>query len=248
MRSYKKFPLLLAAVAAVGLSACGGNDNPINDVLPSGVLRVANAVPDSNPIDAEIEGIPSNIDNIAFGTASGERDVAEGNYRINLTTNTGNNSDVSFTLDPTNVDDDHVTVVYAVGRIGNGSQEAFEVISDDNELNNSQSEVQFVHAAKDHPTPVDFFLTAPADPISAATATVDFKDSSTQQSFTPGNSYRIRVTGQGVPGIVLFDSGTISLPAASAQQFALINNATTGTYALLVLDGLGQSHKIENAP
>src|ERR1044071_8072809 len=85
--------ILLSAIfsAALGLVSCNGDNNPI----PSGNMRVANAIANSQPVDAAIEGIPDNIENIAFGTASGERDIVEGNYRVTLSTNTNNNT-ISF--------------------------------------------------------------------------------------------------------------------------------------------------------
>ena len=234
-----------ALAVALALSACSNNDNPLNP--PVGVLRVANAISDSNPIDAEVEGLPSNINNIAFGTASGEKDVADGNYRVTLRTTT-NAGQVSFTDDPVTVDKNKVTVVYAVGRIADSSQQAFFVESQDTVLDSSQSEAQFVHAASQHASALDIYVTAPGDALASAIpkATLTYKTSSSQVIYTPGN-YRIRITPQGDPLTVLFDSGPsgVPFPAASAAQFAIMDNASNQIF-LLVLTGDGGNHQVTN--
>jgi len=231
--------------AALGLASCNGDNNPI----PSGNIRVANAIADSQPIDAEIEGIPDNIENIAFGTASGERDIVEGNYRVTLRTNTGS-STVSFNDDSVDVDDGMNTFVYAVGRIADGSQQVLAFEAPDTDVSSSQSEFQLLNVAAAHPGPLDVYVTAPGDSLigKSPTASLAFKAVDNPHLVTPGK-YRIRITPSGDITTVLFDSGPtgVDLPAATTQQFAIADGGTVSSAIfLMVLEGNGENHQIQN--
>jgi hypothetical protein len=249
MHARRFLALGFTLAAGLTLSACD-DDNPLNPI-PTGTLRVANAIADAQPIDAEIEGVPTDINDIAFGTASGERDIPEGNYRVTFTANTGSGS-VDFTDDSADVDDEMVTFLYGVGRIAASTQEIFQVQAPDTDLNSGQTEMQFVHVASQQTGPLDIYVTAPGDALLGATprATLSYKNASSQAILTPG-AYRIRITPQGVPTTVLFDSGPtgVSFPGATTQQFALADNtngAIASTLFLMVLTGDGGHHQIQH--
>jgi hypothetical protein len=198
------------AITALGAAACG-SDNPINP--PIGQLRVANAITDSNPIDATVVNIPSGIDNIAFGTGSGLKDIPDGSQ---------------------------------------GTQAAFVVEAPRTDVPGDKSELQFVNAASQQTGPLDIYLTAPGASLVGVLPTTNlaFPASNSPALVTPGK-YEIRVTPQGNPLTVLFDSGPlgVQLPASTSQQFSLLDSASATApppMFLLVLTGGGGNFKILN--
>ena len=231
------------------MPACSNNDNPINP--PIGQLRVANAIADSNPVDATVVSIPYGIDNIAFGNASGLKDVPDGSYRIQLTTST-NAGQLTFSADSTHIDKNHATTVYAVGRISQGSQAAFVVEAAEPEITSDKSEVQFVNVASQQISPLDIYVTAPGASLLGVLPTTTLAlPSSNQPALYPPGPYEIRVTQQGNPATVLFDSGPVGVqfPPATAQQFALLdntNNAIPSPLFLLILTGAGGNYRVQH--
>ena len=235
------------AAATLGLSACNSDRNP----LPIGDLRVANAISDSNPIDATVVSIPSGIDNIAFGSGSGFKDVVEGSYRVQLTTTTSSGQ-VTINADSTPIDKGQATTVYATGQLSLGTQATFVVETMENTIASDKSEVQFVNVASQQSAPLDIYVTAPGATLVGAvpTTTLSFPANNQPALFAPG-AYEIRVTAQGNPVTVLFDSGPLGVPfaAISSQQFALLDNtnvAFPSPLSLMILTGSGGSALIQN--
>lgn len=240
----------IVIITALAASACGSDkNNPLD--LPVGQLRLVNAISDSQPIDATIANIPANIDDIAFGDASGLKDVPEGSYTVRMTTNF-NSSQIEFSATSTPVDKDNITTVYAVGRMTDSTQSGFAVQAPITNVASDKSEVQFVNAASQPLTALDIYLTAPGAVLtqSSPISSLAFKASSPRSLVTAG-TYRIRVTPQGNPLSVLFDSGPngIQLPAANGQQFALLDNTNT-TFAsplsVLILQRNGSDTLIQH--
>ena len=226
-----------AIVAAATLAACSNNDNPINP--PIGQLRVANAISDSTNVQSSVESVSAN-DTLAFGQATGEHDLFDGNYLVHLTANsTTPVASHTFDANPVNIDKNHVTTVFAVGKMANTSEEAFIVEAPDNDIQSNQSEVQLVDVASNQTGSVDIYITAPGASLvgELPKATLAFKSSNDPVIYTPG-SYAIRVTPAGVPATILFDSGAIDFPAQATDQFVLIDRTCGGsTFALMVIEG-----------
>jgi hypothetical protein len=240
----------MVIAAALAASACGNDaNNPLD--LPVGQLRLANGISDSNPIDATVANLPYSIENIGFGDASGLKDVPEGSYTVRMTTNI-TSGQAEFSAESTHIDKDNITTVYAVGRIADDTQAGFSVQAPITNVANDKSDVQFVNAASQTVGPLDVYLTAPGDSLltSSPVATLAFKANSPQSQVTAG-TYRIRVTPQGNPLSVLFDSGPvgIQLPAATGEQFALMDN-TNADFAsplfILVLQRNGDDAPIQH--
>ena len=238
----------LLMVIAAAITACN-SDNPV--VLPVGQLRVANAITDSNPIDATIVGIPSGIDNIGFGSGSGLKDAPDGSYRVQLTTTTSSGQ-ATFSADSTPINKHHITTVYAVGKIAASTQAAFVVLAPRTDVPANQTEFQFVNASAATVGPVDVFVTAPGATLIGVTPTANlaFPASSTPALIAPG-TYEIRVTTRGNPLNVLFDSGPVgvTLSGGSSRQYGLLDNINPAIAApifLLVLSDTGGTAQIQN--
>jgi hypothetical protein len=239
----------LAIVAAASLAACSNNDNPINP--PIGQLRVANAISDSTTVQSSVESVSAN-DTLDFGEASGERDLPDGNYLTHLTAHSDATATThTFDSDVFNIDKNHVTTVFAVGKMADSSEDTFVVEASDNDISSSQSEAQFVDVAANQTGSVDIYVTAVGAALLPADkkATLAFKANNEPAIFTPG-TYEIRVTPAGVPATILFDSGAIDFPLATTDQFVLIDHTAdcaVSPYTLLVIVGSDGSHLVNDA-
>ena len=242
---------LLALAAALTLGGCGSNDpNPTGG--PFGQLRVANAIADSNPMDATVVSLPvGNFNNIPFGSGSGFADIPLGSYRVQLTTSSSAGQ-LTIIADPTPIDRDHETTVYATGRLAQGTQAAFVVEQQENSIAADKAEVQFVHVAS-QTGPIDIYLTAPGASLVGATpaASLGFRSNNGVALFTQG-MYRIRITPQGNPATVLFDSGAagFNLGGGTGFQIAALDNvdgSINSALRLLVLDSQGGNRTINHA-
>lgn len=242
---------LIAAVLVTALSACGSN-NPNPTGGPFGQLRVANAIADANPIDATVVSLPvGNFNNISFGFGSGFADIPLGSYRVQLTTDTSAGQ-LTIISDHTQIDRDHETTVYAVGRLAQSTQAAFVVEQQENSIAADKVELQFVHAAS-HVGAIDIYVTAPGATLVGATpvASLSFPSNNAAAMFNQG-MYRIRATPQGNAGTVLFDSGTtgVNFAGGTGFQIAALDNtdaSVNSTIILLVLDSLGGNRRIVHA-
>lgn len=235
--------------AALALTACSNNDNPISP--PIGQLRVANAISDSTTVQSSVESVSAN-DTLTFGQATGEHDLPDGNYLVHLTANSATLASHTYNVDSANIDKNHVTTVFAIGKMADASEDSFIVEASDNDIHSDQSETQFVNVATGTKTitgGVDFYATAPGASLVGVTpvANLAYKANSGQAIVAPGN-YEIRVTPHGVPATILYDSGTISYPAATTDQFVLIDKVggTGSDYSLLVIVGSDGSHVVNN--
>lgn len=104
---------------------------------------------------------------------------------------------------------------------------------------------QVVHAAPGAP-PVDVYVTTPGASLAGSIALNDsplaYKQF-TGRAELPAGSYQIRVTLAGAAGSVVYDSGTVNLPAAADLLIAAVANTGPGAapVQLVALDGQGAS-------
>src|SRR5581483_6282105 len=238
----------LPLAAALALAACSNNDNPINP--PIGQLRVANAISDSANVQSSVESVSAN-DTLNFGQATGEHDLPDGNYLLHLTANPVSGSAHTYNVDNVNIDKNHVTTVFAIGKMSDASEDSLIVEASDNDIHSDQSEVQLVNVAAGTKTitgGVDFYVTTAGASLVGVTPTnLAYKANSGQSISSPG-SYEIRVTPHGVPATILYDSGPIDFPAATTDQFVLIDKVggSGSDYSLLVIVGSDGSHVVNN--
>lgn len=100
---------------------------------------------------------------------------------------------------------------------------------------------QVVHAAPGAPA-VDVYVTAPGASLAGSVAVNDsplaYRQFTGRAELAAGN-YQIRVTAAGNPGVVVYDSGTLALPAAADLLIAAVPNTGPGAapIQLVALDG-----------
>jgi hypothetical protein len=239
MNSFGK--ILAASVFSISLVACNDDDDVVEiDVIPTltADLRIIHAVPDAPTVNVFAgAAVLAGLENVDYQVSSPWITVDEGTYGVRVEANVpGGTADVitaSLTLDG-----EKSYNVLAVGSTTDGTIEPLVVSVDRSAVTSGNVRVQIVHAAPAAPM-VDIYVTAPGDDIEVAQplATASFKDS-TGQVEVAGGDYQIRITPAGSK-TVIFDSGTVALPADTDLLVAATQNTGTGPspVTLLVADG-----------
>lgn len=241
----------ITIVAAIAAAACNNGNAPF-----TGAFRVVNAIPDSAPLDANISQVTTDVNNIAFGSVSGFRDVPEGSYAVQITTApaAGGNS---VTIDANNVSIDHnnQTTLYAVGTLAQNTGARLSV-----ERNSSgtvpagKTEVQFVDAVSAALTAGTgtVYIVNPGQGTSNPVYTVTLQSpvnnpSATNPAFTSptliaSGTYEIIIQDQtsttvfdsGSTGVSFGDGATLQIAALDATPAQITSN--TSLIQLLDID------------
>ena len=239
MNIFKK--LLTVSVFTTVLAACGGDDDVvIIDETPTltSDLRIIHGVPDAPTVNIYAgAAVLAGLENVDYQVSSGWITVDEGTYAVRVEANVpGGTADVitaSLALEG-----EKSYNVLAVGSTTDGTIEPLVVSTDRSSITAGNVRVQIVHAAAAAPM-VDIYVTAPDADIEAEQplATASFKDS-TGQVEVAGGDYQIRIAPAGSKTVV-FDSGTIALPADADLLVVATQNTGTGSspVTLLVADG-----------
>ncbi len=112
---------------------------------------------------------------------------------------------------------------------------------------------QVVHAAPAAPD-VDVYVTAPGADLATATpintSPLAYRGA-TRRVEAPAGDYRVRVTAAGNPAAVVFDSGTLPLPAGADLMAVAVENTGPGVTPIqvVVLDGTAAANLLDaNTP
>ena len=239
MNIFRKF--LTVSVCSIALAACSNDDDVvIIDETPTltSDLRIIHGVPDAPTVNIYAgAAVLAGLENVDYQVSSGWITVDEGTYAVRVEANVpGGTADVitaSLTLEG-----EKSYNVLAVGSTIDGTIEPLVVSTDRSSITAGNVRVQIVHAAAAAPM-VDIYVTAPDADIESEQplATASFKDS-TGQVEVAGGDYQIRITPAGSKTVV-FDSGTITLPADADLLVVATQNTGTGSspVTLLVADG-----------
>ena len=244
MNIFGKF--LTAFAFSISLIACSGDgyddDMAVVDVVytptPTADLRIIHAVPDAPTVNVFAgAALLAGLENVDYQVSSPWLTVDEGIYAVRVEANVPSGTADVITASLT-LDGEKSYNVLAVGSTTNGTIEPLVVSVDRSAVTSGNVRVQIVHAAPATPM-VDIYVTAPGDDIEVAQplATASFKDS-TGQVEVAGGDYQIRITAAGSKTVV-FDSGTVALPADADLLVAATQNTGTGPspVTLLVADG-----------
>ena len=239
MISFNK--ILAVSVLSMSLAACNDDDDVviIDEVpTPTSDLRIIHGVPDAPTVNVYAgAALLAGLENVDYQVSSPWFTVDEGTYAVRVEANIpGGNVDVITAS--LSLEGEKSYNVLAVGSAADGSIEPLVVTVDRSAVTSGNVRVQIVHAAPAAPM-VDIYVTEPDADIEAEQplATASFKES-TGQVEVPGGDYQIRITVAGTKTVV-FDSGTVALPADADLLVAATQNTGTGTspVTLLVADG-----------
>lgn len=241
---------VFAISAVLSLSGCGGSDS--KDVAPAVTtptvnLKVVHAASDAPSVNAT-SGDAFNASNIAFAKASPAIKVPATGLGLAVSAILPDNTTTAVLTPSLTFSAGQNYSAYAVGKVADGSLSALLVNAPDNAPSAGNALLQVIHAAAGAPT-VDVHLTAPNAAISSSTvtATLPFKQFTGAVS-VPAGDYRIRITPAGTVGTVVFDSGTVAIPAGANLQVAAINNRFAGPspVSLLTVDPNGGTADIKD--
>ncbi len=240
MTSKQSFSRFLCAFVGVALlSGCGASDEergPEPDLIPrSGDLRVYNAIVDSPDLQVSITGGGSG--SVVFSGVLAFDNTIVSNYRVNVGYFDAQNSFIPIVNNlEVPIHEDFERTIVLTGTLANP---VITVLANEEFLFGfltppvQNPEVQFVNAANGSGT-LDFHLTAPADPLTTATASLALRAASAIRKVAPGD-YRLRVTPAGQPGTVLFDSGTVALVSTSRESHFAVNYVGPGGPGIRVI-------------
>jgi len=229
-----KLKYFLIPFLVLPLIACNDDDDndPIEEMMPQSFkVQVVHASQDSPNVNVSVNGSET-LSDVTYKQASSRLTLDEGTYSLQVDGITPNgNATVIGPLD-VNFAPDQLYTVLAVNQTA--SIEPLVINQADFTPADGELTVQVIHAASNAPT-VDIYLTAPGADISdtAPTTTLSFKDTLSATDI-PAGDYQIRVTPTG-DGTVVFDSGTISLPAGVLLNVAAVANTTTGDSPISLL-------------
>jgi len=225
----------LVVAAAVAIAGCEGNATGfiIDNNTTGAQVRVFNAVTSSSAVDFIVDGQVAAA-SVGFGAASRYTSVSLGAHTLQIRSSTTGTTLLDFPRD-----------FSAAGRFslipapGLGAAGAL-FLTDDPTPMTGQGRVRVVHVAAT-PGAVSVYVTAPDADLATATAsvpTLPFGNASSYLNLAPG-TYRVRVTPAGNPGLVLLDSGNLSIGSGSVRSLMLTDSPGGGlpTTLSIVSDG-----------
>ncbi len=249
MQWIKSFSALVLT-ASVTLAGCGSDNNDSETVVttPTVQLKLVHAAVDAPNVNAT-GGPVFNVSNIAFAKASAPTSVPATGLSMAVSAILPDNSTLPVLTPALSFVAGQSYTAYAVGKVADNSLSALLVNAPAATPTAGNALLQVVHAASNAPT-VDVHLTAPTASLSSSTvtATLPFKQFTGAVSVPAGN-YRIRITPAGAPATVVFDSGTVAIPAGANWQVAAIDNRFSGPspVSLLAIDPQGVTTDIKDA-
>jgi trimeric autotransporter adhesin len=215
----------VVAMAAALTAACGSDDN---DAVPRRLdLRVVHASPDAPKVNVLVNGAPV-LEGVDYQEGSAFLPLNEGTYDLAVQAIVPGGNATVIDLPNTALDGNTDYTVLAVGKVAAGTLAPLVIANPKSAVTSGQVRVQVVHASPDAPA-VDVYVTAPGASLAGATplGTVSFTEDLGPVE-VPGGNYQIRVTLPGDPATVVFDSGTVALPAGGDLLVAAVTNTGPG--------------------
>jgi hypothetical protein len=230
----------LALAAILFAAGCGGSSG---GGLPNEIrIRVLHFSPDSPRINVLVDNtiVRSGVDYKGGTGFLGVTSDRAYDFAIDAILPTGN--DRILELDQVALEGGNEFTLVAVGKGGNNSVEAVQIPAPINFPGSGQFRVRLLHAVPDVDM-VDVYFTAPDADLATVSpaATLDYKQFTDRVEF-PAGTYQIRITPTGVPGTVVFDSGSLQFPPGRDLLVGVVENTGIGSSPVsLVLDnGLNQ--------
>lgn len=213
-------------------------------------LRALHASPDAPAVNVLVNGAVA-LSNVDYTDGSGFLPVAE-RFRVQVEAIIpgGNAVVIDATLD---LDFSTDYTVIAVGDVAAPISPLVIANPTDEPIATGSFRAQVVHAAPAAPA-VDVFVTAPGANLATSTPINETPlayRQSTDRIQAPAGNYQVRVTLGGDPATVVFDSGTIALPANADLLVAAVENTGPGAtpVQLVVLDGTASADLLDtNTP
>lgn len=242
-----KFMRSLALVAvSFSLAACDSNDSIVSTPIPAAEtfnIQALHASADAPAVNIILAGnqVAGPVD---FKGGTPQLSVDAGTYPVTVEAITP--SGTVDVIGPVSLSFDANTTytIVAVGEVTAGSANPLEpvVLSQPRDfVGNGNARVTVLHAAPNAPR-VDVYATAPGADLSATPAlgTFSYKESLGPVE-VPASDYQLRVTLEGDPTAVVYDSGTVTLDDGADLVISAVPSTSPGAapIGLVALDGAG---------
>lgn len=250
----------LASLVLAGCSSSDSNDDPAPStattaatafapVGPMTQLAVVHAAPDAPSVNVAVNGSEV-LSAVPYGVGSALLSVSAGNATVQVDGVLNTGPVISGVIGPADIplSEDTNTYVLAVGTLNVMDTAVFgpRVVEVAKGLADTANvKLTIIHAAPSAPA-VDVYASAPGaidlgTKLNASEFAFDDPMFQIGPVEVPGGDYRIRVTLKDT-NTVVFDSGTVNLPAGAELLVAAIQNFGPGSPVdLLVLDGANSS-------
>lgn len=232
---------LTVAIAAVALVVAGCNDSNNTSTTPTTHLRVIHASSDAPNVDVLVNGM-TELTNVPYKAASDFLTIPAGTTTLNVDP-TGTSNSVFNASIPLLANQQYSAIAVGLASASAAAAEQIQGLLVDDPGNAPAAgnvKVRVVHGAPGVPT-VDIYVTAPGAALPAAPAiaglayTAIAPASGTKALEVAGGNYQIRATVSGDQSkAIVFDSGSVSLPANADLLVTAIPASGVSPIALLV--------------
>lgn len=225
-------------------------DREYLECLRAAKLRALHASPDAPAVNVIINGTAALTD-VDYRSGSGFVDAPEQTrVQVEAIVPAGNSIVIDETLE---LEYNTEYTVIAAGEVAAPVSAWVIENPSDEPIPSGSLRAQVAHAAPSAPA-VDVYVTAPDADLGGATplneSAFAFGDSTDRVS-VPAGDYQIRVTAAGDKQAVVYDSGTVALPADADLMIVAVENTGPGAtpIQLVVLDGGGVANLLDtNTP
>ncbi|MFN3713742.1 MAG: DUF4397 domain-containing protein [Alcanivoracaceae bacterium] len=240
MANWKHWSASGLILSASLLAACGGSSSS-----PSAELRVVHASGNAPAVNLNVNGAPfAAIQGLEFGEATSRLRLRPAVYTVSVD-GILPGDDVTEVVEAVDLDleRDRIYSVVAVGNVGGAGVAEFRPIVIDTPrtaVPSSSVRVQVVHASAQVELGVgggvSVYVTGVEDSIDDMAPLVSFNLGDATDAITVlAGEYRIRITPEGAPGTVLFDSGAVTLPGGADLMVLAVDNFGPGGAARLLV-------------
>jgi predicted dinucleotide-utilizing enzyme len=232
--------VLIVAMAAAALVGCSDDDDDQVFATEPAALRVVHASPDAPLVNVLVDGTAA-LSDVDYKEGSGFTSLDAGVYDIAVEAITPAGNAAVIELADTALAAGTDYSVLAIGKVADSTLTALVLDKPTAAIPTGQVRAQVVHAAPDAPE-VDVFVTAPGAALDGATAlaTLAFGENAGPVEI-PAGDYQVRIATPGAGATVVFDSGTLSLPAGADLLIAAVNNTATGASPVSLVVNTGEA-------
>lgn len=213
---------LLLACSVLALAACDSSSNKNRDFK----LQVLHASADAPAVNVLIDGTEV-LSGVDYKVGSGQLTNRQGTYTVQVDGILP--AGLTPVIGPVDLAFDR-KMIYTIAAVNNVANIEPVVISQPDEEVSAGSARLFVLHGVPGPLLVDVYVTTPGADLSATapTGTFDFKETLGPVEVAAGD-YQVRITAAGSPGVVAYDSGTVTLSDGADLVLAAVPNASSAT-------------------